>query len=66
MTYQQLKDDPTHIFVFNCRHTILPAPIQYYDEKELKEVPPAPAKVKDGKDAREIAAKIHKDRDRAA
>lgn len=35
-TIQELEADNTHIFSFNCKHTVTPFPIQYQSEKDIE------------------------------
>lgn len=37
-TVQQLTDDPTHIFRFNCKHRLLQDAIQFFDDDERQGV----------------------------
>jgi hypothetical protein len=54
--------DKSHIFKFNCRHMATPYPVQFLDEKEIKQLPKSPPIQRTNREARLNAEKINKER----
>jgi len=61
-TVEQVRGDSTHMLKFNCRHRLIPAPIELFTPGQLDKVPESPGLVDSNREARLENEAIQKER----